>query len=77
MKQLFINKQATSIFFEDAATTEDVCSWLSINAHTGNDVIGLNEPHTAKFDAEGVTIFVSGDEDYLEITLEYIIPIKL
>ena len=77
MKQLFVNGKATTLFFEDTATTEDICDWLSINAHTGNDMINLNEPHTAKFESDGDTIFVSGDEDSLEVTWEYIIPIKL
>ena len=77
MKQLFKSGNATTLFFEDETSLEDIRDWLSINIHTGNDMFNLNEAHTAKVEIYGADILISGDEDLVEITLETITPVKI
>lgn len=77
MKQLFKQNQATTLFFNDEATAEDITDWLSIQHHTGNNILSLNEPHSANFSDQGGYILILGDEDYLQLQLEYITPINL
>ena len=77
MKQLFRSGNATTLFFKDETTLEDIRDWLSVNIHTGNDMFGLNEPHTATVKIYVDDILISGDEDFVEITFETITPIDI
>ena len=77
MKQLFKNETATTLFFEDETTLEDISDWISINIHTGNDIFNLNEAHSSKVKIFDNVIIISGDEDWIEITLEKITPIVI
>lgn len=77
MKQLFKSRKATTLFFNDETSLEDIRDWLSVNIHTGNDMFALNEAHTVKVEIYGTDILISGDEDLVEITFETITPIKI
>lgn len=77
MKQLIKEGTPTNLFFDNDATIEEIVDWLSVNLHTGNNVLDLNEPHSVNVEIYKPEILINGDEDLVSITIKEIKPIKL
>jgi len=77
MKQLFINGNATTLFFSKDSSFDDVFEWVSEQAmFSESNTFNLNEQHSCSVSNslnEGMCI--SGDEDLVMITIEDITPI--
>lgn len=53
--------------------TEQICDWMENNCES----FGLNETSSCVFSFAEDMIYIEGDEDWHEITIEEIIPIDL
>jgi hypothetical protein len=78
MKQLFINGEATTLFFDESSSFEFILGWVKKRVGSlGENIFNLSEQHScsASGDEDG-EILIRGDEDSLTITIETITPIK-
>jgi len=77
MKQLFINGDATTIFFNSSVSLERILNWVEdeINFNISNNIFNLSEPQTCGADIEEGVITIWGDEDSLTLTIEEITPL--
>ena len=80
MKQLFIRSQATTIFFNESTTYNQIVDWVDdlMNNYDSN-IFNLNEPHSCSMykSINETEIFISGDEDSIIISIENVVPINL
>lgn len=78
MKQLFIAGKATTLFFKDEDTNEQIAEWINFRMHDYDNPFNLNEDWSAKADHMiDDSIHIVGDEDMVEITIEKITPINI
>ena len=77
MKQLFINGNATTLFFSAESNFVNVFEWVFESVLFSEDnLFNLNEKHSCSVTTTPqCEILISGDEDSIELTLEPIIPI--
>ena len=75
MKQLFLNGQPTTVFFNEERTLEEIVLWIEKQMEDTQNLFNLNEAHSCKvmlfYNTE---IRIIGDEDYEAITLEKVVP---
>ena len=76
MKQLFINGNATNFFFSKYSTFDDIIKWVCEQAiFDSRNIFNLNEQHSCSVSNSIDEIFINGDEDLKQITIEDIKPI--
>ena len=64
-----------NIFFNADVSNEDIRLWIECNLNIGD--FNLNEPHSCKVTQIGSDITISGDEDWVLLTIETIKPEKI
>lgn len=73
MKRLFINGKASDLFFSKKASFESIFQWVELEVIINErNPFNLNEQHSCSTSRHSNTIFISGDEDSKEITIEQI-----
>ena len=75
MNQLFLNGSATTLFFTLNIQDQRVLNQIELMVIDSTNIFNLNEAHSCGVDLFQDTIVISGDEDYVEITFNAIIPI--
>ena len=77
MQQLFLNEIATTLFFSDNATFDDIFEWVQEQVMFDNtNLFNLNEQHSCSV-SNGLdgSITINGDEDRAVLTIETLTPI--
>ena len=80
MKQLFINGNATTLFFNSSSTFDDVYKWIEKEVWTNErNPFNLNERTSCGVfkNAPEREIWVSGDSDDVTLTFVLITPINV
>ena len=76
MQQLFLNGKATTLFFSDTVSYDDIFEWVQDQLYDQTNLFNLNEQHSCtpnnSFDG---SIAIYGDKDHAVITIENITPI--
>jgi len=77
MKQLFINGNASTLFFSKKSSFDDVFEWIQERLFLDKtNMFNLNEQHSCTVNNSfNSSIVISGDEDRVVITIEEITPI--
>ena len=77
MKQLFINGNASTLFFSEKSSFDDVFEWVQERLFLDKtNLFNLNEQHSCSVNNSfNSSIVISGDEDRVVITIEEITPI--
>ena len=76
MKQLFINGTASTLFFSEKSSFDDIFEWIQERLFLDNHFLNLNEQHSCSANNSfNSSIVISGDEDRVVITIEEITPI--
>jgi len=76
MKQLFINGDATNLFFSKESSFDDIFEWVEKQVMFGSqNIFNLNEKRSCSVDKYEDGISIIGDEDAKQVTIEDIIPI--
>ena len=77
MKQLFIDGNATTLFFNKETGFDDIFEWIwqDVLLNSSN-TFNLNEQHSCSVVKRLDGIWIKGDEDLKEITIEEITPIS-
>tara|TARA_R110000851_G_C12726228_1_gene529109 strand:- start:203 stop:439 length:237 start_codon:yes stop_codon:yes gene_type:complete len=77
MKQLFISGNASTLFFSESSSFDDIFEWVQERVmFDKSNIFNLNEPHSCSVNngLDG-SIWISGDEDSITINIESITPI--
>ena len=76
MKQLFVNGNATTLFFSKEASFDDIFEWVQEQVmFDSHNIFCLNEQYSCSVNNSIEGICISGDEDLKQITIEDIAPI--
>ena len=76
MKQLFVNGNATTLFFSKEASFDDIFEWVQEQVmFDSHNTFCLNEQYSCCVNNSIEGICISGDEDLKQITIEDIAPI--
>jgi len=76
MKQLFVNGNATTLFFSKDSSFDDIFEWVQEKAmFDSQNIFNLNEQHSCGVSNSIGGMRICGDEDLKEITVENITPI--
>ena len=76
MKQLFIDGNATTLFFSKNASFNDVFEWIQEQVmFSKSNIFGLNEQNSCSVSNDTDCISISGDEDLKTVTIEEITPL--
>ena len=77
MKQLFINGNASTLFFSEKSSFDDIFEWIQERLFLDKtNLFNLNEQHSCSANNSfNSSIVISGDEDRVVITIEEITPI--
>jgi hypothetical protein len=77
MKQLFINGNASTLFFSEKSSFDDIFEWVQERLFLDKtNLFNLNEQHSCSVNNSfNSSIVISGDEDRVVITIEEITPI--
>ncbi len=76
MKQLFINGNATTLFFSKNASFDDIFEWIQEQVmFSDSNIFNLNEQHSCSVNNSIDGICINGDEDLKQVTIEEITPI--
>ena len=76
MKQLFVNGNATNLFFSENTSFDDIFEWVQEQAMWDSaNIFCLNEQHSCSVSNSIEGIYISGDEDLEQITVKDITPI--
>ena len=77
MKQLFINGKASTLFFSEKSSFDDIFEWVQERLFLDKtNLFNLNEQHSCSVNNSfNSSIVISGDEDRVVITIEEITPI--
>jgi len=80
MKQLFINEKATTLFFETDISFDEIFQWIFKQVmFSESNIFNLSEKHSCCLDNGNSEneVVISGDEDFVTITIEEITPVKI
>lgn len=73
MKRLFINGKASDLFFSNQASFDDIFEWVQEQAmFDSQNIFNLNEQHSCSVSNSIDGMWITGDEDSKEITIEQI-----
>ena len=76
MKQLFVNGNATTLFFSKDSSFDDIFEWVQWEAmFDSQNIFNLNEQRSCSVSNHIDGMSISGDEDLKVITVENITPI--
>ena len=76
MKQLFVNGNATTLFFSKDSSFDDIFEWVQWEAmFDSQNIFNLNEQHSCSVSNHIDGMCISGDEDLKTVTIETITPI--
>lgn len=76
MKQLFVNGNATSFFFNRESSFDDIFEWVQEQVMFNHqNVFDLNEPHSCNVSNSVDEICISGDDDLKKIMVQDVKPI--
>ena len=76
MKQLFINNNATTLFFSEDSSFDDIFEWVQEQVmFSQTNIFNLNEQHSCSVSNSTEGMCISGDEDLKQVTIEQITPI--
>ncbi len=76
MKQLFVDGNATTLFFSKDCSFDHIFQWVQEQViFDSKNIFNLNEQHCCSVSNSIDGICISGDEDLKQITVENIIPI--
>lgn len=73
MKRLFINGKASDLFFSKESSFDDIFEWVQEQAmFDSQNIFDLNEQHSCSVSNSIDGMWITGDEDSKEITIEQI-----
>ena len=77
MKQLFVNGNATTLFFSKDSSFDDIFEWVQEQVYwfDSKNIFKLNEQHSCIVNNSIDGMCISGDEDLKQITVKDITPI--
>ncbi len=77
MKQLFINGNATTLFFKNQTSFDNIFEWIKKQImFSETNLFNLNEQYSCIVEKDNINIIkIKGDEDLMIITIEEIIPL--
>jgi hypothetical protein len=76
MKQLFINGNATTLFFNKEASFDDIFEWVQEQVMFDSDnIFNLKEKYSCSVSNSIDGMCISGDEDFIKVTIEDVTPI--
>lgn len=78
MKQLFVNGNATTLFFNKESSFNDIFEWVQEQVmFNPQNIFLLNEQHSCSVSNSIIEngMCISGDEDLKQITIEDVKPI--
>lgn len=78
MKQILINGNSTTIFFDEESTSEKICQWFNSRIADNDNIFNLNESYSCYcIEISEEELLITGDEDRVEVIINEITPIKL
>lgn len=78
MRQLFCNNVPLQIFFNEDHSIERIACWVSFCLLESENIFNLNDKCSCSIQkAQGNTIHIGGDEDFVILTLIDIYPVNI
>jgi len=71
-------KYYKTLYFEETATTEQIVNYINQSIKNNEGLFNYNEEHSCVADfINDEIIYISGDEDYFELKISLLKPIKI